>query len=198
MEKTGRAGCWRNRKERQTSNWRWISFLWSHFRFGEQLGNQWLVTVGPNGYLIENPSLKEGIAQYYAVESGSYKNPIIEIEPDLAFPVPAELSYVDSKGDSVNPKFKIGGIIISEATPEDLGGLKSRTSLTPLYEGKDDEKQPKLKLIPTSYGIIYGGKEWYLEILIEKDKNRFINYDAIYGSEKPDEVRVVELADAKF
>jgi hypothetical protein len=169
-------------------------------RYGNKQGNQWFVTANPREYSIENPSLNEGFPQYYGVEAGPYKNPIIEMEPHLAFPVPAELNYVNAKGEKIEPRYKIGGVIID--TDEDLGDLRSRTSLTPLYEGEeeneDGEKKPKLKAIPNSEGIEYGGRQWYLAGLIEKDKNRFINYDAIYRAEKADQVKVVELEEIKL
>lgn len=150
----------------------------------EQKFKQWTLTTTEDAYKLFNPS-EEIAEQFYSVVPGPYGNPIIIVEPTLAFPVPEGLTYVNSKGEVVVPAEKVGGIICIERN----GTAKYRFSLS-------STKAPKFET--TSDGVIIDGEHWYLTVLFSKDKNRIINYDVFYSRTKPEEVRVLELQDLNF
>ncbi len=145
---------------------------------------QWTANMGEEHYAVANLG-DNGMEKFYKVVDGPYGNPIIIVEPTLAFPVPEALIYVNAKGDVVVPNEKIGGIICQEQD----GTATHRFSLS-------NPKAPKFET--TSDGILIDGVSWYLACLFSKDKNRIINYDAFYTREKPAQVKVLELSDLNF
>ena len=147
--------------------------------------DQWWLTVNDQGYHIENPAV-DGTKQFYEVNSGRYGNPVITAEPDLAFPAPSTVGYVDSKGNEANPEEKIAGIICKR-----VGEVIHRFSLS-------NPKRPEFTAEQEGAELVMNEVRWHLRALFRKDKNRVINYDAWYGQEKPDAVRIVELEDLDF
>lgn len=146
---------------------------------------QWSLSSDNEGYNISNIG-DDGTKRFYEVVAGPYGNPVIIAEPDLAFPVPSTVDYVDSQGSKSNPTEKIAGIICKRA-----GEVVHRFSLS--SPGKPDfvfEKE--------GAELVIDGVRSYLRALFRKDGNRFVNYDAFYGEEKPDSVRIVELQDLVF
>ena len=154
-------------------------------RFRNKTGNQWIVSLSPKDYRVTNPRLKDGVAQFYEMHSGKYDNPVYTIEPDLAFPVPDDVNYINAQGTEVQPNEKIGGIICQNSD----GSAAIRTSLS-------NQKAPEFT--STNEGLQIGDETWYLYALVSKDKNRAFNYDAFYRQEKPNQVKVLELADFKI
>ena len=131
--------------------------------------------------------------RFFRAFSGKYGEPVIEPEPDLAFPPPAAVQYIDRRGQQVLPDQKISGIICREAdgtTAKSADGqIALRLSLTNAltkgvaYTIADDGK------------LQLGGRDFHLQVLVLKDKNRFRNYDAYFGTTKPDNVLFLELED---
>lgn len=147
--------------------------------------NQWHLTANDDGYHIDNPA-PDGTKRFYEVNSGPYGNPVITAEPDLAFPAPSTVSYVDSKGTEAEPEEKIAGVICKRA-----GEIVQRFSLS-------NPKKPEFTAEREGAELVIDEVRWHLRALFRKDKNRVINYDAWYGEEKPDAVKIVELEDLNF
>ncbi len=147
--------------------------------------DQWKLTADGKGYNIQNPA-KDGIKRFYEVNSGPYGNPVITAEPDLAFPAPSTVSYIDSQGEEAQPEEKIAGIICKKA-----GKVIHRFSLSNL-------KRPEFTTEQEGAELVINDVRWHLRALFRKDKNRIINYDAWYGEEQPDSVQIVELEDLDF
>lgn len=135
----------------------------------ETTGEYKIVNLGPDGE-----------RQYYMVSPGKYGEPIITPEPDLAFALPANLTYVNAKGEAVVPAEKISGIICKDS---------HRFSLT-------NAKSKGIEVKANDDGSIQIGTEtWHVATLFSKDKNRVRNYDAYLVREKPVQVKVLELGD---
>jgi hypothetical protein len=127
------------------------------------------VNLGPNGE-----------KRFYMISPGKYGEPIITPEPDLAFEVPATLTYINAKGEVVVPQEKISGIICKDGP---------RFSLT-------NAKKKGVKVQVNDDGSIQIDTEtWWLATLFSKDKNRVRNYDAYLVREKPAQVKMLELGD---
>jgi len=142
---------------------------------------QWTVEIDETTgeYCIVNLG-STGERQYYMVSPGKYGEPIITPEPELAFAVPSNLTYVNSNGDAVTPTEKISGIICRDGP---------RFSLT-------NARSKGIEVTANDDGSIQIGTEsWWLATLYSKDKNRVRNYDAFLVREKPAQVRVLELGD---
>lgn len=144
---------------------------------------QWTLKAGDDNYQIVNAD--GGVEKFYKVVMGPYGNPMIIIEPTLAFSVPEGLTYVNSKAEEVIPAEKIGGIICQETD----GAAKFRFSLS-------NPNAPAFSI--TDDGIEIDGEKWYLAVLFSKDKNRTFNYDAFFVRQKPTQVKLLELADLNF
>lgn len=145
---------------------------------------QWTAKMGEESYSIANLG-ETGNKRFYEVVNGPYGNPIIIVEPDLAFPCPEALTYINAKGEQTSPTEKIGGIVCQE------------TDGTPVHRfSLSNPKAPQFEV--TSDGIIIDGVNWYLFCLFSKDKNRIINYDAFYVLTKPEAVKMLELGDVNF
>lgn len=142
---------------------------------------QWTVKVDDSGrqYAIVNLG-PNGERQYYSVGPGKYGEPIITPEPDLAFAVPANLTYVNSKGEAFVPTEKISGVICKDSHRLSLTNAKNKGIVVKV---NDDG----------SFQI--GDETWHLTTLFSKDKNRIRNYDAYLVREKPEQVKVLELGD---
>lgn len=121
-----------------------------------------------------------GEQQYYMVTPGKYGEPIITPEPDLAITVPADLIYVNSKGEAVVPAEKISGIICKDGHRLSLTNARNQDIVV---KANDDGS------------IQVSTETWHVATLFSKDKNRVRNYDAYCVREKPDRVRVIELGD---
>ncbi len=147
--------------------------------------DQWRLTADEGGYHIENPAA-DGTKRFYEVNSGPYGNPVITAEPDLAFPAPSTVEYVDSQKRKAEPEEKIAGIICKRA-----GEVIHRFSLS-------NPKRPEFTAEQEAAELVINDIRWHLRALFRKDKNRVINYDAWYGEDKPDAVRIVELEDLDF
>lgn len=147
------------------------------------LGNVPLVV---SSYKLVNLS-PTGQEQFYKVEDGQFGQPLINVEPDLAMPVPANLSYKNAAGELLEPSKleKLGGFIVADSA----GVVIHRYSLT--------NAQNK--------GVTYGfredgaflvnGEVYWLRTLFSKDKMRITGYDGYFSPVKPEFVRVLELAD---
>lgn len=147
--------------------------------------DQWNLTADDQSYHIENPA-EDGTRRFYEVNSGSYGNPVIIAEPDLAFPAPSTVDYVDSQGNEAQPEEKIAGIICKRAAE-----VIHRFSLS-------NPKKPEFTPEQEGAELVIDDVRWHLRALFRKDKNRIVNYDAWYGEEKPDAVQLVELEDLDF
>ena len=154
-------------------------------KFEATYNDQWNLTSDEKGYHIANPD-KEGKKRFYDLNSGPYGNPVITAEPDLAFPAPATVNYINSKGVEAKPEEKIAGIICKRA-----GEVIHRFSLS-------NPKRPEFMPEQEGAELLIEDVRWHLRALFRKDKNRIINYDAWYGEEKPDAVKLVELEDLDF
>lgn len=124
--------------------------------------------------------------------------------------------YKDLQGKEVIAQHKIGGIICQseELHKDDPRSSLSNPNFIEITEGVppenksfvDGKDKPITYWQKTSDGIktfqIINGqrldREWYLKVLFLKDKNRFGNFDAYYSLNKPDKVKVIELADINF
>ncbi len=146
------------------------------FKFG-----QWVLEVNEDKYELYNPDPETGKKRFYRAVPGEFGQPLLESEPDLAFAVPEELTYVNNKGEPVKPNQKIAGIICKDDRP--------RFSLT-------NAKSKGVVVNANEDGSIQVGEEkWWLATLFLKDKNRIFNYDAYCVREMPSKVRVLELGD---
>jgi len=128
-----------------------------------------------------------GRRQYYTVKDGQYGQPLINVEPDLAMPVPANLSYKNQAGEDLEPSKleKLGGFIVADVA----GAVLHRYSLTnALNKG-------------VTFGFredgafLVNGEVYWLRTLFSKDKMRISGYDGYFSPVKPEFVRVLELAD---
>lgn len=153
--------------------------------FNSKYGGQWELYADGEGYRITNPD-EDGIRRFYEVESGPYGNPVIIAEPDLAFPAPSTVDYVDSEGSEATPEENIAGIICKVK-----GAVVHRFSLS-------NPKRPEFSLEKEGAELVIDGVRYHLRALFRKDKNRIIGYDAWYGDEKPPAVKLVELEDLDF
>ncbi len=124
--------------------------------------------------------------------------------------------YKDLEGKEVIAQHQIGGIICQSAEPDkdDPRFSLSNPNFIEIAEGDTLENKPFVdgKGKPITYwqktvdGIrtfqtINGqrqDRQWYLQVLFLKDKNRFGNFDAYYSLTKPEQVRILELADINF
>ena len=148
---------------------------------------QWTLSVdgkGPDSwsYVIDNFDTS-GKRRFYRVVAGAYGQPLIDVEPDLAFEAPLVLDYVDKDGTSLARSVvgKIGGIICQN-------GL--RTSLTKAMD------QGVVIQVNDDGSIQVGGEIWWIATILDKDKNRFLGgKDAYLVRTRPAQVRVLELAD---
>ena len=156
-------------------------------RFDEEyrFNNQWDVRLGAEDYSASNPDPETGLRKFYDLKMGKYGNPQIEIEPDLAFSVPADLEYINAQGEQASPQERIGSIICQN---ED-GTVAHHFSLS-------SPEAPEFT--PTDEGIKIEDREWYLSTLFSKDKNTTFNYEAFYTPRKPEKVNVLRLADLNF
>lgn len=135
----------------------------------DEKGEYTIINLGPNGE-----------RRFYMVSPGKHGEPIITPDPDLAFEVPANLTYTNVKGETIVPAEKISGIICKDS---------HRFSLT-------NAKSKGIEVKVNDDGSIQIGEEtWYLATLFSKDKNRIRNYDAYLVREKPARVKVLELGD---
>lgn len=135
-----------------------------------------LVNLGPTGQ-----------KQFYSVGAGQYGQPIINVEPDLAMPVPANLTYRNAAGEPLEHSKleKLGGFIVADTA----GAVIHRYSLTNAR----------------NKGVTYGfredgafmvnGQAFWTRTLFDKDKMRIVGYDGYFSPVKPEFVRVLELAD---
>ncbi len=140
---------------------------------------QWDLLTDDEKYNLCNLG-PDGKKQFYEVIMGQYGQPLIVAEPDRAFPCPATLEYVNAKGEQAVPNEKIAGIICSDG---------KRFSLT-------NAANKGIRIEPKEDGSIQVDNEvWWIKTLFQKDKNRVINYDAYLVPTKPEQVKVIELAD---
>jgi len=146
---------------------------------------QWTLEATNDQYSITNKG-SDGKKQFYEVTPGPYGNPIITVEPDLAFPVPSNLTYKDAEGKEVKPTEKIGGLIFKDENGKVIHRFSLSSKDKPKYESVEGSENAEIKI---------GDKIWYLNQLFSKDKNRIIGYDAYYSEKKPDSVRIIELQD---
>ncbi len=156
----------------------------ARFQFG-----QWTVVLRPDGYEIFNLAPDGSWRRYYRIYNGQYGEPLIEVDPDLAFAVPIVegIGFVDAKGQPTTPNQRIGGIICQPPGP--------RFSLTNAKNQQDVVIGPH----PNGSGsILVGGEEWWLATLFLKDSRRFKGYDAFLVRERRDVVRVIELGDLEL
>ena len=139
-----------------------------------------MVKLFEDKYNIFNLDPETGKKRFYEIISGQYGQPLIVAEPDLAFIPPVFLNYVDSAGDKTKPTEKIAGIICSDGKRFSLSGAKMKGIK---IESQEDGS------------IKIDNEVWWIKTLFSKDKNRIINYDAFLVKEKPEKVKVLELAD---
>lgn len=146
---------------------------------------QWVIegnddTDSPDfGYEIYNPG-PNGEKRFYRASPGKYWEPLLDPEPELAFNVPENFTFVNAKGEVIVPGEKISGIICQDGP---------RLSLT------NAQKQGITIKVNDDGSIQVGEEKWWLTTLFQKDKNRIRNYDAYCVREKSETVRVLELGD---
>ncbi len=125
----------------------------------------------------------DGQKQFYEVVSGEYGQPTIIAEPEYAFDTPANLLYVNAKGEGVKPDQpdqKIAGVVCKDGPRFSLTNAKSKGVV---IKANDDGS------------IQVGEEKWWLATLFLKDKNRIRNYDAYCVRQQPEKVRILELGD---
>lgn len=149
-------------------------------RYGE-----WTLEADDKGYHIYSEG-EDGVKRFSEVTPGPYNNPIMTAEPGKALPVPDSVKYEDVNGAKIKPTEKIAGIICKKA-----GEVMHRFSLSspdrpPIAFGRDTSE------------LLVGREIWHLRVLFRKDANRTINYDAFYGEEEPEKVKIIELEDLNF
>jgi hypothetical protein len=147
--------------------------------------NKWTLQANAEDYTFFNNNGPDGTLGFYQIKMGKYGNPILIVEPYLAFEAPAGLTYVDSKGEPYVLKEKIGGIICQEESDKTAYRFSLSNPAAPKFEKTED-------------GISIDGVRWYLKTLFTKDINRIINYDAFYSRVKPAQVKWLELANLNF
>ncbi len=155
---------------------------------GFDVGNGWeLYRRGrdSNDFVIAKIS-NGGVAQFFIVRPDNKGNPIIIAEPDLAVDPPKDLKYVDGNGKIITPDQHIAGIVCFN---ED-GKLLRRLSMSHAF---DTDVQITFK----EDGVVtVGGVTYWLWVLLNKDKNRIRNYDALLYPFPPNvPVKVLELED---
>jgi hypothetical protein len=143
----------------------------------------WSVSVLNNCYLIDNNN-----GGHYRVVTGRDGEPLFDVEPRRAIPVPSCFRYQNKAGyDIPYTTLKIGGIIAKE------GGLvRVRGSLTGL--GKKG-----ISVHVCGDGAFLLGEDecpWYLQTIFIKDKDLFRGgLDAFFGRNPVGIVKVLELED---
>lgn len=136
-----------------------------------------------------NPSKQPGgPRRFYMMETGQFGQPLFTADPDMAFEVPSQLVCVDVASNPVTLTEKIGGIMCLGVGPKP----QHRYSLTSAAE-----KTPvAIEVVVNDDGSIQvDGEKWWVAALIQKDRNRIFNYDAILVRDQPDQVFLVELGD---
>ncbi len=141
---------------------------------------QWRAQMGDEKYSIFNPDPSTGQKRFYEIVSGQYGQPIIVAEPDFAFSCPEMLNYVNAKGETTVPAEKIAGIICNDGKRFSLTNAKAKNITV---EAQDDGS------------IKINDEIWWIVTLFQKDKNRIINYDAYLSKDRPEKVKILELAD---
>ena len=104
-----------------------------------------------------------GNKRFFEIIEGSY-SPIINEEPELAFPVP-NATYVNSRAEPATPDMRIKGIIVKE-TPG--GKVIYRANLTNFF-GKDSGQ-----LIDGGNAIEVEGNRYFLYRLMYENKARML------------------------
>lgn len=146
---------------------------------------QWSLKVADNGdYTIVNLA-PNGTRQFYCIISGQYGEPLLVPEPDLALSPPQGVTYVNAKGDVIQPDQQISGIICKSG-----GVVIHRFSLT------NAKRQGIILAVNNDGSLAMNGISYYLYALVLKDAKRVRNYDAFFTSdESPRTVKVLELED---
>lgn len=147
---------------------------------------QWTVKVneGTGAYRICNFG-SNGEKQFCEVVPGKYGEPIIVAEPDLAFPPPTNLRYVNADGDNVKPDQLIASIILAGDHEGGPRILLTNAKLMGVV----------IKVNEEDGSLHVGGEKWWIVTLFLKDENHFRGYDAFCAREQPEKVRVLELCD---
>lgn len=140
---------------------------------------QWDLLTDEEKYNLCNLG-PDGKKQFYEVVMGQYGQPLIVAEPDRAFPCPANLQYINAKGETAVPAEKIAGIICSDGKRFSLTNAANKGIKIEVQE--DDS-------------IKIDNEVWWIATLFQKDKNRIVNYDAYLVPAKPEKVKILELAD---
>ncbi len=117
-----------------------------------------------------------------AVESDERGRPIIVLEPTLAFDPPANLRYINAKGEVLVPDQKIAGIIC-----KGKGGLRGK-----LTELSNVGMMPKVN---PDGSLQIGEEVWWISTLFIKDRDCFRNYDAICFRENFGDVDVLDIGE---
>lgn len=150
---------------------------------------QWQVQVtddpSKDDYRIVNLAT-DGTRQYYQALCGKYGEPLLEPEPDLAVAVPKNCVYQNKEGDQLFPDQRISGLICRNA----IGEVSLRVSLT-------NARNKNISWSLNDEGVLtVDGESYYLYALVQKDKNRILNYDAFFGAAPVNgSVEVLELED---
>lgn len=157
--------------------------------------NQWKILIETDKYELSNPNDSGEIRRFYSMANGTYGEPLITAEPDLAFALPPEVSFINAQGKEVEkPPMRISGIICqTKVKKEDSDEEEIVTAHRFSLSGKGDRQ-----IEPTEDGLLINGERWYLKTLFSKDGNRIKNYDAYYVKEKPAKVQLFELQDINF
>jgi hypothetical protein len=143
----------------------------------------WDLEVTDGTFEIVNRSA-DGQRQYFRIIPGPY-SPVIEEEPEKAFPVPVA-SYVGKSGEPTTPDMRVKGIIVKESPG---GKVIYRGNLTNFF-GKDAGK-----LVDGGNAIEVGEARYFLYRLMYENKARMTGYIAFYKPEPSAKVEVIDASD---
>ena len=143
----------------------------------------WDLEVTDGTFEIVNRAA-DGERRFFRIVPGAYA-PIVEEEPELAFPVP-NATYVNSRAEPATPDMRIKGIIVKEIPG---GKVIYRANLTNFF-GKDSGQ-----LIDGGNAIEVEGNRYFLYRLMYENKARMLGYIAFYKPEPTSKVEVIDASD---
>jgi len=145
---------------------------------------QWELRANDNSYSISNKGENREDRFYKIVPGDKYNEPLIEVEPSNALPIPSTITIKDINGNQLELDQKIGGIICEGDSPQ-----------TPKYRFSLSNPNNPEFTVNEDGSLTVNDETFYLTTIFQKDKNRFINYDAYFGKTKPPYVIYKELED---
>ena len=131
---------------------------------------------------------EDGSRRFYRIVPGPY-SPIIEEEPELAFPLGIG-DYVDARGVHAAPQMKVKGVIVKKQAGQP--DVLYRGNLSNFF-GKDGGKVEE-----DGKFVVVSGQRYRLYRLLAENKPRMIGYIGFYKPESDHDgspVQIVESAD---